>query len=113
MASSSPHPEPAIMELREIHSLPQPKQILTKISSRLSRSRVDDGTSENELDTNEALPSPTTAPVEHQTRWNESRTMVFRTMAAFWGFIIMGANDAAVGALLPYVCVLIPSHGAR
>jgi hypothetical protein len=99
MASSA---EPAALELREIHSLPQPKQILTKISSRLSRNRSDAGPSEDEIDTNEALPSPTTAPVEHQMKWNESKTMMFRTFAAFWGFIIMGANDAAVGvSLLP------------
>lgn len=50
----------------------------------------------------ETLPSPTTA-TEKRQRWNNPRVNMWRTFAAFWSFFIMGANDAAYGALLPYV----------
>jgi hypothetical protein len=86
-----------VMELHELHALPKPKALLTRISSRLSRVRNEDDLSQNEPDVNETLPSPTIAAVEPQERWNSSRTMIYRTFAAFWGFVIMGANDAAVG----------------
>jgi hypothetical protein len=105
MASAS---ETTVMELRELHPLPQPKAILTRISSRLSRARSDRDISEEEPDVNETLPSPTTAEVERHERWNESRVMMYRTFAAFWAFVIMGANDAAVGALIPYVSLMNP-----
>ena len=45
----------------------------------------------------ESLPSPTTqadAPLE---RWNSPRINLYKTSAAFWSFIVMGANDAAYG----------------
>jgi hypothetical protein len=49
-----------------------------------------------------ALPSPVTA-AEEVGRWNRPRKNIVRIFACFWGFIIMGANDGAVGALIPYV----------
>lgn len=42
----------------------------------------------------ESCPSPATAAAE---RWNESRTNVFRILASFFCFIVMGANDSAYG----------------
>ncbi|KAH7114442.1 major facilitator superfamily domain-containing protein [Dendryphion nanum] len=51
----------------------------------------------------ENLPSPTTAPAEKLERWNQSRTNTWRTFAAFWSFVVMGSNDAAYGALIPYL----------
>ncbi|KAF2266775.1 MFS general substrate transporter [Lojkania enalia] len=50
----------------------------------------------------ENLPSPTTAS-EQLDRWNHPRSNLYRTMAAFWSFIVMGSNDAAYGALIPYL----------
>lgn len=49
------------------------------------------------------LPSPTTQAAARAERWNQSRLNVYRTFAAFWSFIVMGSNDAAYGALIPYV----------
>ncbi|RYP86601.1 hypothetical protein DL769_000669 [Monosporascus sp. CRB-8-3] len=34
-------------------------------------------------------------------RWNESVTVLFRVLSTFWSFFLMGANDAAYGAILP------------
>ncbi|RYP91584.1 hypothetical protein DL770_002298 [Monosporascus sp. CRB-9-2] len=34
-------------------------------------------------------------------RWNESATVLFRVLSTFWSFFLMGANDAAYGAILP------------
>jgi hypothetical protein len=63
---------------------------LSKVESRHSK------TNHGEHDADGTLPSPTTATEEVQ-KWNYPRKNMFRTFAAFWGFIIMGANDAAVG----------------
>jgi hypothetical protein len=30
-------------------------------------------------------------------KWNQSRTNIQRTLATFWCFMVMGANDAAYG----------------
>ncbi|KAH6615348.1 major facilitator superfamily domain-containing protein [Boeremia exigua] len=51
----------------------------------------------------ETLPSPTTQPAAKLERWNESPTNLCRTAAAFWSFVVMGSNDAAYGALIPYL----------
>ncbi|KAI9870117.1 MAG: hypothetical protein M1830_004663, partial [Pleopsidium flavum] len=48
------------------------------------------------------LPGPTTAVTSLQT-WNNPRINIWRILATFVGFIIMGANDAAYGALIPYL----------
>lgn len=55
----------------------------------------------------ENLPSPTTQAAEKLERWNHPRSNLFRTMAAFWSFVVMGSNDAAYGALIPYVCCCV------
>ncbi|SLM40258.1 Major facilitator superfamily domain, general substrate transporter [Lasallia pustulata] len=46
--------------------------------------------------------SPTTC-VGRQERWNHPRINIARLFAAFYGFVIMGLNDAAYGALIPYL----------
>src|SRR4051812_44881602 len=46
-----------------------------------------------------SLPAPTT--VSHTVeRWNQSRSHVFRVLAAFWSLLVMGMNDAAYGAII-------------
>ncbi|KAF5025414.1 hypothetical protein F66182_2516 [Fusarium sp. NRRL 66182] len=44
-----------------------------------------------------------TAPVEVPESWNYPRSNVFKTGAAFWSLLTSGANDAAYGALIPYL----------
>ncbi|PKY00234.1 MFS general substrate transporter [Aspergillus campestris IBT 28561] len=36
-------------------------------------------------------------------RWNHPRSNIFRVFTTLWVFLVMGANDAAYGALLPYL----------
>ncbi|KAJ5169242.1 uncharacterized protein N7482_004836 [Penicillium canariense] len=36
-------------------------------------------------------------------KWNHPRINVYRSLATFWSFLVMGANDAAYGALIPYL----------
>ncbi|KAL4887680.1 MFS general substrate transporter [Aspergillus karnatakaensis] len=36
-------------------------------------------------------------------QWNHPRSNIARVLTTFWVFLIMGANDAAYGALLPYL----------
>jgi len=54
------------------------------------------------LDPVEFLPQPSTTFSVVQ-RWNNPKTNIWRTAATFYSFVIMGANDAAYGALIPYV----------
>ena len=49
-----------------------------------------------------ALPPPTTSAPQLQ-RWNSPRINTWRCFATFYSFIILGANDAAYGALIPYL----------
>lgn len=50
----------------------------------------------------EFLPQPSTT-ISVVQRWNSPRVNIQRTFATFWAFIVMGANDAAYGALIPYI----------
>ncbi|KAL4872522.1 major facilitator superfamily domain-containing protein [Aspergillus spectabilis] len=36
-------------------------------------------------------------------KWNHPRSNIARVLTTFWVFLVMGANDAAYGALLPYL----------
>ena len=52
----------------------------------------------------EALPhgqSDTSSPLGPEypllEKWNQPRVNIHRTFAAFWSFLVMGANDAAYG----------------
>ncbi|KAK3066845.1 hypothetical protein LTS18_001463, partial [Coniosporium uncinatum] len=56
----------------------------------------------DKADQNEILPSPTTA-VEALQTWRNPRINMLRLAAAFTSFIVLGANDAALGALIPYL----------
>ena len=49
-----------------------------------------------------ALPSPTTATPVLQ-KWNHPRSNLLKVLATFFSFVVLGANDAAYGALIPYL----------
>ncbi|CAG8204761.1 unnamed protein product [Penicillium nalgiovense] len=60
--------------------------------------------------TPEATPSEIddTAPlhaVNVAPRWNESKTTIWKVTATCWCAFVMGSNDAAYGAVIPYVCL--------
>ncbi|KAJ0426172.1 MFS general substrate transporter [Aspergillus carlsbadensis] len=40
---------------------------------------------------------------DNSNKWHTPRSNIFRVFTTFWIFLIMGANDAAYGALLPYL----------
>ncbi|KAJ4367420.1 hypothetical protein N0V83_007002 [Neocucurbitaria cava] len=91
------------VELKDVSShLPKPHD--AKIASSQPGLRLSDtkGIQEND-DTVEKLPSPTTQAATKLERWNAPRTNLYRTLAAFWSFVVMGSNDAAYGALIPYL----------
>lgn len=92
-------------ELQDVSSyIQQPQGAKTASGLKISdRASQDD-------DPVESLPSPTTQAAEKLERWNQSRTNVSRTFAAFWSFVVMGSNDAAYGALIPYVSVPSIQH---
>ncbi|KUI66354.1 Bypass of stop codon protein 6 [Cytospora mali] len=49
-----------------------------------------------------SLPAPTTVsqPLE---RWNHPRSNIGRVLSSFWSLLVMGMNDAAYGAIIPYM----------
>jgi hypothetical protein len=74
-----------------------------KVAGSHTSLRLSDSKGSQNDDPVENLPSPTTQAAEKLERWNHPRSNLFRTMAAFWGFVVMGSNDAAYGALIPYL----------
>lgn len=50
----------------------------------------------------DVLPPPSTA-TRALEKWNSPRSNAWRIAASFWSFFVCGANDAAYGALIPYL----------
>ncbi len=47
-------------------------------------------------------------------KWNEPRANAARYMTTLYSFIVIGMNDGAIGALIPYVSVgSLPARTAR
>ncbi|KAK6835198.1 hypothetical protein RU639_002118 [Aspergillus parasiticus] len=40
---------------------------------------------------------------DEPNKWNHPRSNIIRVLTTFWVFFVMGANDAAYGAILPYL----------
>lgn len=45
---------------------------------------------------------------ETNEKWNHPRSNILKTLATFWSFLVMGANDSAYG-----VCASLPLHSDR
>lgn len=91
----------AVIELEPVHNPPRAyeKHFPADTGRRLGPDDFDDDLDRD--DQNETLPSPTVASHEELEKWNGSN--LYRTLAAFWGFAVMGMNDATYGAIIPYV----------
>lgn len=89
------------VELQDIANLvPRPEDAKTngpRSSFHISETLGSERRVSDDADPVENLPSPTTAPAEKLERWNAPRTNLWRTLAAFWSFVVMGSNDAAYG----------------
>lgn len=80
-------------------------------SHTMATIRVIQKTRDSNLIVLEALPhsqSDTGSPLGPEgfpllEKWNQPRINIHRTFATFWSFLVMGANDAAYGALIPYL----------
>ena len=46
---------------------------------------------------------PPSHAVNIALRWNESKATILKLSATLWCAFVMGANDAAYGAIIPYV----------
>lgn len=88
-----------LQDLSNYISRPQDAKV-TGPSTSLRLSDTKDATNDDSF---ESLPSPTTQAAVKPELWNYPRSNLFRTLAAFWSFVVMGSNDAAYGALIPYV----------
>ncbi|KAI1077269.1 MFS general substrate transporter [Whalleya microplaca] len=77
-----------------------PKQTV-EIPSVQGPSRQSKDATPGEKDTG-SLPPPNTA-AEVVQRWNYPRSNIPKLAACFWSFVVMGANDAAYGPLIPYI----------
>jgi hypothetical protein len=94
-------PSPPAVELTDLSHY-----ILKPADAKLSAAKppsINAGKTLQEQDPIERLPSPTTQADAKLERWNAPRGNLWKTLAAFWSFVVMGANDAAYGALIPYV----------
>ncbi|KAK4574556.1 hypothetical protein LTR86_001397 [Recurvomyces mirabilis] len=92
------------MELEAIHQKENAPSLSNKRPTSGGRSlkSIRSHLSHGNDDRNETLPSPTIA-AEHLERWNYPRKNMWRVFATFWSFLIMGANDATYGPIIPYL----------
>lgn len=85
--------------------------------SKYPGQRTPDQQSTNSISFDTQPPEPTVSALP---KWNELKTNEFKTMSTFFGFLLMGANDAVCGTIIPYlqnfygvsnivVCLVFPS----
>lgn len=77
----------------------QPTPVLSSRRSSLSIQSASNG---RVLGEEAGLPPPSTAVASLQ-KWNNPRINMWRVFATFYSFVILGANDAVTGALIPYL----------
>ncbi|KAI8635524.1 putative MFS transporter [Xylariaceae sp. FL1651] len=90
----------AVVEMEPIYLSPLQKSAVD-ISTPYETSSQKPSAEEEHQDAG-TLPLPATAS-EVKQRWNHPRSNVPRVGACFYSFIVMGANDAAYGPLIPYL----------
>lgn len=73
------------------------------VSGRSLGSHEPSRSSREDEDRNETLPSPTTATVDPVEIWYKPRINLYRVLATFYAFAIMGMNDASYGPIIPYL----------
>ena len=83
------------MEMQPPPSSKTSQQNLAESSQVMGR----DSPSISALDT----PPEPEAPAIVLQRWNEPRVNIVRVFSTFYSFMILGANDGAYGALIPYI----------
>jgi hypothetical protein len=90
-----------VVELEDFSSRPEQIDLKPQRPASIkSTSRRSNRSNESTKDIHGTLPSPTTAAIETQERWNHPQINMYRTFATFWSFIVLGANDAALGVCL-------------
>ncbi|KAJ5674002.1 hypothetical protein N7462_009441 [Penicillium macrosclerotiorum] len=73
-------------------------------SQRSSNLKADlENTMQQDATSSEQDDIPPLHAVNIAQRWNESKTMIWRVTATFWCAFVMGSNDAAYGAIIPYL----------
>ncbi|KAM3070151.1 hypothetical protein ACMFMG_003814 [Clarireedia jacksonii] len=88
----------------ELQPLPNNNTLSSSWNPKQSTARPDaeDIRQDIRQDISQDISPPTTA-VDALQRWNHPRINVFRVGASFWGFLSLGMNDGAYGALIPYL----------
>ncbi|GJN78851.1 hypothetical protein PLIIFM63780_002361 [Purpureocillium lilacinum] len=96
------HPAPAAKQLRDNNS--ETKRHVGRkeqpVGNEDAGSSSDGNRLLGELGGSEPCPTPAVRAAE---KWNEPRRNSYRLGAAFWCFLVMGANDSAYGPLIPYL----------
>ncbi len=103
------HPAPAAKQLRDNNS--ETKRHVGRkeqpVGNEDAGSSSDGNRLLGELGGSEPCPTPAVRAAE---KWNEPRRNSYRLGAAFWCFLVMGANDSAYGVSdgpqLPKACLL-------
>ncbi|KAI1848832.1 hypothetical protein JX266_005260 [Neoarthrinium moseri] len=89
----------SVIELEPVRLAPSTKSATIPFDTPADPTTQDHGRTVGEDDD---LPPPSTASSVKQ-RWNYPRSNVPKVAACFWSFVVMGANDAAYGALIHYI----------
>ncbi|KAM0276744.1 hypothetical protein ACHAQH_006455 [Verticillium albo-atrum] len=90
------------IELQSFDQRPTTPKDVGQLASEGRRLGSHGGQNDTDVSLSDGLPAPTTStPVAES--WKYPRSNVFRVAATFWSFLVSGANDAAYGALIPYL----------
>lgn len=90
------------MELQPVRTRQDASSIAAKRAPSVAGRSLGSSSEEDE-DRNESLPSPITAPTEQAEIWYKPRINLYRVLVTFYAFVIMGANDASYGPIIPYL----------
>lgn len=97
---------PSSLQTVELEKISVPKPIalreLTPVPSTTRRHGLNNSAEATEASRSDSAPLPE-APVRVSETWNDPKGNTFRVAAVFWSLFVSGANDAAYGALIPYL----------
>ncbi|KAI0102233.1 putative MFS transporter [Nemania sp. FL0031] len=88
-----------VLEMGPVYSSPLPLES----KSALSETRWAGADEETQNVTGADREATPPLATEVKERWNYPRTNIRRVMSCFYSFLVMGANDAAYGPLIPYL----------
>ncbi|KAM0716876.1 hypothetical protein Q7P37_006728 [Cladosporium fusiforme] len=91
------------IELQPVRMKEERPDMSTKSPSISGGRSLNDFSNANSQDRSESLPTPSIASADQVERWNYPPINKYRFLSVLWAFTVAGMNDAAYGAIIPYL----------